>query len=187
MDSASDRLASAARLAGEQHRCGRGRCHVGLLAQSQGGKALAGDLGLSRQLFEQAPVVLLEPLSVQRVAQDQQRLLQRERLLDEIEGAQLGRPDRRVDGAVPRDHHHLGIRPPFADQLERLQAVHSRQPHVEQDRVVIAAIQFGQTVLGRRRARDAVALITEDAFQSRSHSRLVIDHQDPLFRHFPAS
>ncbi len=62
----------------------------------------------------------------QRVPQRDQQAVGVERLLQEVEGAALGRLHRRGDGAVPRDHHHERRRVLLPQAGERLEAVDAR-------------------------------------------------------------
>ena len=81
----------------------------------------------------------------------EQRLLERERLLDEVVGAELGGLDRGLDGAVAGDHHHRGLGPEPLDLGQRLEAVDARHPDVEEDEVGRVLLEARQGL--RRRAR----------------------------------
>ena len=83
----------------------------------------------------QRAVLGLEPALVQRVADDEHRLLERQRLLDEVEGAHLDRADRRLDVAVAGDQHDLRVDLPLAQPRQRREAVHAGQPDVEHDQI----------------------------------------------------
>ena len=80
-------------------------------------------------------VFRLEVALPQRVADDEHRLLERQRLLDEVERAHLDRLDRRLDVAVPGDHHDLRIDFHLPQAAERRETVQPGQPHVEHDDV----------------------------------------------------
>ena len=85
-------------------------------------------------LRAQRAVLGLEPPLPDGVADDQHGLLERQRLLDEVERAQLDRAHRRLDVAVAGDHHDRRVDLPLAQPRQRGQAVHAGQPDVEHDR-----------------------------------------------------
>ena len=72
--------------------------------------ALADDLGPPSRRARRVRVLALEPAVLQRATHREQRLLQRQRLLDEVVGAQARGLHRGLDGAVAGDHHHGGVR-----------------------------------------------------------------------------
>ena len=82
-----------------------------------------------------------------RVANDQHRLLERQRLLDEVEGAQLDRAHRRLDVAVTRDDDDLRVHLALAQARQRHQTIHARQPDVEDDDVECTAAGLVETRL----------------------------------------
>jgi hypothetical protein len=129
-------------------------------------------------LLLERPVLVLEASPLEGVLDHQQRLLERERLLDEVLGAHAHCLDRRLDVAVPRDHHHrqLGVESSHAGQ--RLEAVHLRQPHVEQQQVVAARLERLQALLAALHRLHGVALVVEDALERGADTALVVDDQD---------
>ncbi|MCY1238882.1 hypothetical protein D9M72_516410 [compost metagenome] len=108
-----------------------------------------------------------------------QQLLQCDRLLKEIERADLGRLDRRVDGGVARHHddghRQLSLRGPF---LEQGHAIGIGHPDIEQHevgrtrRAVFARLQ---RVL---REFNHVAFVAEDLREQFPDSHFVIDYED---------
>ena len=97
------------------------------------------------------PLVLGGELALgQRVAQGNQQPVGVERLLQEIEGAALGRLHRGRDRAVARDHHHERRRVLLAQPGQRLQPVQPGHLHVEQDQVGVEGLVGQQSVLARR-------------------------------------
>ena len=66
-----------------------------------------------------------QPRLVERVADRDQHALARQRLLDEVEGAELGRLDRGAHRAVPGDDHDRQRLVDLPDLLQRLEAVHA--------------------------------------------------------------
>ena len=98
-------------------------------------QALAHHLAGAIDARAQRAVLRLEVPLPQRVADDEHRLLERQRLLDEVERAHLDGLHRRLDVAVPRDHHDLRVDLHLPQPAERRQPVETRQPHVEHDDV----------------------------------------------------
>ena len=112
------------------------------------------------------------------VADDQDRLLERQRLLDEVVGAELDGAHRGLDVAVAGDHHDRGIHAPLAQALQRRQAVHARQPDVEHDDVVGRArhpVEAGFAAVDRV---DRIALVAQHAAQRAAHAGFVVDDED---------
>ncbi len=107
----------------------------------------------------------LQVRSLQRVLDDEQHAIARERLLEEIERAVSRRLDRVLDRPVARDHDHGRRIAALSQPAQHVQTAAVRQPHVEQ--VEIGAT--GETLrleLRRRLAhRDAVSLAFEDQAQ----------------------
>jgi hypothetical protein len=141
---AADQLLACAAFAIDQHAAVGGGHQLDLLAQRLHGHAIAGDAGAEAELAHELPVVLAEPACADRVLQHNQRAVQRERLFQEVVGAELGGAHRRFDGSVAADNDDFGQMRSvhLADVGERVQAVAVGQPDVEQDGVVA----------GRRRA-----------------------------------
>ena len=73
------------------------------------------------------------------------------RLFDEVEGAHLDGAHRRLDVAVARDQHDLRVDLAFAQFAQGDQAVHARQPDVEQDDVGRVACGVVEAFLAARR------------------------------------
>jgi len=80
-------------------------------------------------------VLALEPGVLEGADDHEEHLLERERLLHEVVGAELGRLDRRLDGGVAGDHHHRRLRAPLLDLGQGLQPVHAGHPDVEKDQI----------------------------------------------------
>ena len=141
----------------------RGQCH--LLPQMRHGGAIADHrvVLLAIDLGAQHAVFGLEVALSQRVADHQHRLLQRQRLLDEVEGAHLDGAHRRLDVAVAGNDHHLRIDLPLAQALEGGQAIEARQPDVEHDDVVGIAVGPLQALFARADGVHVEAFVLEDA------------------------
>ncbi len=144
---------------------------------AEGGALPYHGVALLDLLLEGAVLRLEAPLA-ERVLDHEQRLLEGERLLDEVLGAHAHRLDRGLDGAVAgdHDHRHLGIE--GADAGQGLEPVHLRQPHVEQQQVVAPALQRLQAGLAALHRLHEVAFVAQDAGQGGPDPALVVHDQD---------
>ncbi len=103
-----------------------------------------------------------------------------ERLLDEIERAQLGGFHRGLDGAVAGDdddHGAVGERA-LLDAGQRFQAVHAGQPDVQQHQIVGRVVELLAAFFAGGDGVGLVALVFEHAGQRLADERLVIDDED---------
>ena len=141
---ARDELLARAVLAVDQHAAVGRRRHRDLLAQLRHHVALAHHRQPPIDVRAQRAVLGFEPALPHGVADDEHRLLERQRLLDEVERAQLDRAHRRLDVAVAGDHHDRRVDAPLAQPRQRRQPVHARQPDVEHDDVVRRARRRGR-------------------------------------------
>ncbi len=187
MHGARDEFLARAILAVDQHAAVGRRGRLDLLAQLPHRQALAHHDELTIDPRPQRPVLGLEVALSQRVAHDEHRLLERQRLLDEVEGAHLDRPDRRLDVAMARDHHDLRVHFALAQALQRDEAIDTRQPDVEHDDVIRRAGRPIEALFPARGRLDVEPLVAEHAAQRRTDARLVIDnqngcHEDSLVR-----
>src|ERR1043166_6732496 len=114
----------------------RGRRHLlDALDHPLHGPARAHDLVLGVHLGFEPHVFAGEVHVLEGVAQREEDAVRVERLLQKVVGAQLGRFDGGLDGAVARDHHDLGARVELAQLAQRLEPVHALHLHVEQHEV----------------------------------------------------
>jgi hypothetical protein len=79
---------------------------------------------------------------------------------------------------VPGDHHDSGVDVPLAHPAERRQAVHARQPDVENDEVVGALRQPLEAGLATVHRIDLVALVAQHRGKGAAHTGLVIHDQN---------
>src|SRR6266487_1361579 len=100
MQRAGNKLLAGATFAIDQDAAVRRRGHGNLLTQSLHRNAVADDLVAVAQLAAQQLIFTFEAALLNSVANRNHDLLKRERLLDEIESAQLGGPHGCLDGAV---------------------------------------------------------------------------------------
>jgi hypothetical protein len=97
VDAARHHLLARAVLAEDEHAAVRGRRGADLLAQARERRALPEE-DRPGDRFAQGAVALLEAALPQGVGDDERDLLEAQRLLDEVEGPQLGRLDGGLDG-----------------------------------------------------------------------------------------
>ena len=171
VDRAGHQLLARAVLAEDEHAAVGRRRHRDLFAQ-RGHLAAVADHGqpLIDPLAQRA-VLRFEVALAHGVPHHQQGLLERQRLLDEVERAHLDRAHGRLDVAVAGDHHHLRVDLPLAQTLQRDQPVDPGQPDVEHDHVVAAAHHALETGLAAVDGVDVVALVAQDAAERASARR----------------
>jgi hypothetical protein len=136
----------------------------------------ASRIGAQRR--ERDAARLLHGRARQRTRDRRQQLLQADRLLEEIERADLGGVDRRLDRSVPRHHHHghreLAAGRPLAQERH---AIGVRHPDVEQHERGLLPLAIGTgfaRVLGER---DAIALVLQDLGQELADADFVVDDE----------
>ncbi len=135
MNRPCDQLLAGAVLAVNQHAAVGRRRHRDLLAQLPHRVALAHHRLRAIDARPKRLVLGLEAPLAERVAHDEDGLLERERLLDEVERPHLDRAHRRFDVAVTGNQDHLGIDLALAQPRQRREAVHTGQPDVEHDQI----------------------------------------------------
>jgi DNA-binding response OmpR family regulator len=118
-------------------------------------------------------------LVLERLLHRRQQLLQRDRLFQEIEGAEARRLDRGVDRAVSRHHHHRHVQVPAGvPLLEQRDAVHVGHPDVQQHEVGALALAQQPRLRGVLRQLDAVTFVGQDFLQEGSDAHFVIDDKN---------
>ena len=120
VDAARDQLLAGAVLAVDQHAAVGRRGHRDLLAQLAHGVALADHHQPPIDGGPQRAVLGLELALAQRVAHDEHGLLERQRLLDEVEGAHLDGAHGGLDVAVAGDDDDLGVDAALAQRGQRV-------------------------------------------------------------------
>ena len=83
---------------------------------------------------------------------------------------------------MARDDHHLRVELALAHARQRGEAVHARQPDVEQDDVVGLTGQTLETGLAAVDGIDAVAFVAQHAAERAAHAGLVVDDQNGRHR-----
>src|SRR5208283_1240091 len=83
----------------------------------------------------QAPVLTFQTSALDGVLNRKKEFFYRERLLDEIERAELGGTNRGLDRAVATHHHHGELRPGGAQLLQDVDSVSPRHCDVEENEI----------------------------------------------------
>ena len=157
-----------------------GRHQRDLLAQRLHRNAVADDDAARLELLLVFQVFAAQPLGLDGVLQDDQSPLDGQRLLQKIEGAQLGGPHRGLDVAVSGDHDDLRMVFDLDQLLQGFEAVDAGQPDVEQHNIHRLAAKRVQALLAASREQRFVALILQHALQRAADLGLVIHDQNGL-------
>ena len=132
------------------------------------------------KLLLEFQVLAAQPLGLDGIFQHDQRALDGERLLQEVEGAEFGGAYRGLDVAVARDHDYLGMIFALHQLLQGLQPVDAGEPDIQQDDVRRFMAQQFDALLTAAGEQGLVAFIRQHAFQRAADLRLVIDDQNGL-------
>ena len=122
------------------------------------------------------------------VAQDEQGAVERERLFEEVVGAELGGADGGFDGAVAGDHDDFGGAGAGACETsprmcgEDVEAVAVGQPDVEQDGLVVGVAEELEGFGGGAGGGDGVVLFAEDGFEGFADVGFVVDDENVVHR-----
>ena len=136
-----DELLAGPVLAVDEHAAVGRRRHGDLLAQLDHRMAVADHRELPVDVGPQRAILRFEMPLAKRVPHDEDGLLERERLFDEIERAHLDRANGGLDVSVARDQHDLRVGLALPQALQRREAIDARQPDIEDDEVVRAPRQ----------------------------------------------
>jgi hypothetical protein len=154
------------------------RGHGNLLAKRFHGDAFADDLVAMAQLASQQKIFFLQAPLLYGVANQDDDLLERERLLDKVEGAKLGGTHRGLDRAVPGNHDD-GRRPWGRLQAaQRFEAVHSGEPHVQQQQLEITRGHAVQSFLGGADGFHVIALFLKDGRKRFADAGFVVHDEE---------
>ncbi len=134
-------------------------------------------------LFEGAILGDQAPLC-QGVPEDDQHLVVLERLGDVVVRASLHRGDGVLDRRERRDHQHRQVVVDLPDLVQRRDAVHARQHHVDDGCVERHRAQQIEPLVGRRRQANLVTLSREERVENLAHDLLIVDDEnDAVGRH----
>ena len=160
-----------------------GRRDFDLLSQLADRTAVADQCCALVQLLAQLPYAFVLLLVGDRVAQRQRHLLERQRLLDEVEGAEAARLVGQGHVGVPRDHDDARRAGLGDDLFKDRETITPLEPDIEEDGVERGAAHHLQAALPGLRHLDAVPLVFQDIPQRVAHSLLIVDNEDPLLGH----
>ena len=149
-----------------------------LLAQLADLVALADHHEAAIDVRAQCAIFRFELALTERVAHDEDRLVERERLFDEVERAHLDRADGGLDVAVARDDDDFRVDAALAQARQSRQAIDAGQPHVEQDDIHRLASDHGETRFPTRHRLDVVPFVAQHARKRGPHARFVINDQN---------
>ena len=159
---------------------------IGVAAPACSARALADDLVAAPRIarfsdrFSSA-----QPAAIERVADRDEHALARERLLDEVERAELRRLDRRRSRCRGRRSSTTGS--VSSSACERCSTSRPSMPGILMSRNTRSgalALDHARGLLAGGRAEELVALVLEDHPQRVADGRLVVDDQDARFHGF---
>ena len=187
MDGAGDEFFAGAGLAEDEYAAVGRRHEFDLLAQGFEGDGLAGE-GAFGELAGELLVVFAELVRLDGVAQHEQCAVERERLFEEVVGAELGGADGGFDGAVAGDHDDFGRagagRCGLSPRMfgEDVEAVAVGQPDVEEHGLVVSVAQklegFGRGAGGG----DDVVFLAQDGFQRFADVGFVVNDENMVHK-----
>ena len=114
----------------------------------------------------------------------QDHLLERERLLDEIEGPEFGCLYRGFDGAVTRHHDDLEMGMCGFDRLEGLDSIHAGKPDVQDDQIGRLLFQNPQGILAAAGRNHLVPLVGQDSPEGLTDALFIVHNQNGLVHRF---
>ena len=181
MDAAGHEFLAGAVLSKNKDATVRRRRHRDLLAQLRHHIAFADHRQSLVNVGAQRAILRLQlPLS-HRVADDEDGLFQRERLLDEIEGAHFDGADGGFDVPMARDHHHRRVHPALAEARQRCETIDAGEPDIQHDDVVGRAEYAIETRFAAIDRLDCIALVAEHAAQRAAHAGFIVNDKDGWF------
>ena len=116
-------------------------------------------------------------LTLEHVAQRHQDPVEVERLLDEVVGPFLQSVDRRLHGAVPRNHDHRRRHVFLGQHVKHIQAVHLGHFDVAENGVECRLGGHQDAVHPGACFRHLVALVLEDFTEAGADGRFVVDQE----------
>jgi hypothetical protein len=179
VDLTRHQLLAGSVVAGDQNPAVGRRCHLDLLLELRDRLGFAEDLVGVQRLSPQSLVLVLEARLIQRVLNRQKQLVDRERLLDEVEGTDARGADGRLDRSVTAHHHDREPRPALAQLAQDLDPVAVRHRDVEEHQIRRPFPLDGRDGLVSVGLRSGVeALVREDSAERATDALLVVDDQD---------
>ncbi len=178
-----DELLAGAALPLNKHRCTTGgRTTDQVIHGTHPGTApddLIEPVAAGLETIAQFLILALEPTTLDGVAQHHQHLVILEGLREVVEGALLGRLDRRVDCAERGDHDNGEMFIPPPNLLQDIQSTAVGQHQVEQHGIEVFFGQQGQAVRGGRRRLYHAPVSGQQRVQRLTNDFLVVNDQNP--------
>jgi hypothetical protein len=141
---------------------------------------LAGDLGRPLERLAKPAVLAREGRSIQAAPHAEEQLVVRERLLEEVVGAELGGSNGCLDRAVARHHHDRELGPGAPQLLEDVQTVPAGHRDVEEHEVGGVRFDDAKRLLPVPGGARPVALVRQDVPHRAADALLVVHDQDRL-------
>src|SRR5262245_27992640 len=180
MYGAGDQLLAGPRLTVNQ-RAPAGRRGVSdLLPQRAHRRRVSDHRVTALELLLQLRVRRFEFALADRVFDGEDGLFQRERLLDEIEGAELRGAHGHVDPPMDGDHDDACVGVIGFKSREGFEAVDSRQPDVEQHAGVKSPLEGLQTLFAARRRGDREAFVFEHSGERLPNAGFVVNYENRM-------
>src|SRR5262249_10065564 len=180
----SDQLLAGAAFAVDEHAAVGRRGECDLLAQRLHRYAFTDHLVALLELGPQPAILLLQSQVFERILHDDNDLLERERLFDEVECAELGGAHGGLNIGVARDHHDHGRGRQGVQPFERREPVHALQPDVEQDKIEGLSFDGGDAFFARRDRLDLGSLLLEDRRKRLANGDFVVHDEDGVKHEF---
>jgi hypothetical protein len=114
----------------------------------------------------------------ERIAQQEQHAIGVERLLENVEGAELRGLHRRLNRGVAADHHDHGRRVGGAQPSQRLDAIDAGHLDVEKDQMRAEAVVLAQPIESVRHGVNRVAFVLEQLPERLANAGFVIDDEN---------
>src|SRR5438270_8113570 len=177
MQRSRDDLFAAAVFAVDQHAARRRRRAANLLLEFFHRLAFADEQLFERELATQIANLFAQLAIGERVIHGQKYALERERLLEEVVGAEARRPHGTIDVAVAGDDDHRRC----AGRLQSFEdgeSVDAGKPEIENGEIEFVAREMRDRFFARFAENGLVAFVLEDSRESRADGGFVVDDED---------
>src|ERR1700722_5540370 len=178
MDGVGHEFFTRAGLAENEYASVGWRHQADLLAQGLHRNAVADDDALGDQLFFQVDIFAAKLFRLDRILDQDESFVERERLFQKVVSPELGGADRGLDGSVAGDHDDFRRVVEFANAREGLEAVDASHPDIQQDYVegsFAEQIEAGFAAFDRG---GRVAFVDKNSGKGLADSGFVIDHEN---------
>src|SRR5947209_1968077 len=160
--------------------------HADLLAQGLHGNAFAYNNAFGMNLLLELRVFTAQVMGFQSILDEDERLIERKRLFQEIEGPKFSGADGRLNRAVAGNHDDFRMIFDLPDSLQGFETVHSREPNVKQDQLAVALFELLDAGFAAFRQQHLIAFVFQNAFERFANVAFVVDHQDAMHSASPS-